>query len=78
MRWVRPVVRRGRGEVYYRVLVKILEGKRPLGKRRRRCKNNIKLYLQDVECVCTDWMSLSQGRAWWKALVNEGMNIRAP
>jgi hypothetical protein len=45
MRWVRPVVRRGRGEVNYRVLVKKPEGKRPLGKPRRRWKNNMGVWI---------------------------------
>jgi hypothetical protein len=75
---VRHVVCRGRGEVYYRVLVRIPERQRPLGIPRRRWKNNIKMCLQEVECGRMDWLSLSQGRAWWQALVNEGMNIRAP
>jgi hypothetical protein len=78
MRWARHVVRRGRGEVYYRVLVRKPEGKRPLRKARRRWKNDINLCIQEVECGRKDWISLSQDRDWWQAIANEVMNFRAP
>jgi hypothetical protein len=62
----------------YRVLVGKPEGKRPLGRPRRRWEDNIKTYLQEVECGVMDWMSLAQDRDRWRALVNAVMNLRVP
>ena len=52
------------------------EGKRPLGRPRRRWEDNIKMNLQDVGCVGMDWIELAQNRDRWRALVNAVMNIR--
>jgi hypothetical protein len=62
----------------YRVLVGKPEGKRPLGRPRRRWKNNIKMGLQEVGCGGIDWMDLAQDKDWWQALVNAVMNLRVP
>ena len=62
----------------YRVLVGKPEGKRPLGRPRRRWEDNIKMYLQEVGCGGVDWIELAQDRDWWRALVNAGMNLRVP
>ena len=59
------------------VLVGKPEGKRPLGKPRRRWDDNIKMDLQEVEGG-GDWMELVQGRGRWRALVNTVMNLRVP
>jgi len=60
----------------YRVLVWKPEGKRPLGKPRRRWKDNIKIDLQEVGCGGMDWIELAQYRDRWRALVNAVMNLR--
>ena len=52
------------------------EGKRPLGRPRRRWEDNIKMDLQEVEGVGGDWMELAQDRDRWRALVNTVMNFR--
>jgi len=54
------------------------EGKRPLGRPRRRWEGNIKMDLQEVGCGSMDWIELAQDRNKWQALVNTVMNIRAP
>jgi len=62
----------------YRDLVRKLEGKRPLWRRRRRWEDNIKLYLQEVECGGMDWIELAQDRDRWWARVNAVMNHWVP
>jgi hypothetical protein len=54
----------------YRILVGKPEGKRPLGRSRRRWMDNIKMDLREVGWNGTDWIDLDQDRAQWRALVN--------
>ena len=61
-----------------RVLVGKPEGKRPLGRPRRRWEDNIKMDLQEVRGGCGDWMELAQNRDRWRALVNTVRNLRVP
>jgi len=62
----------------YRVLVVKREGTRPLGRPRRRWKDNIKMDLQEVGCWGVDWIELAQDRDRWRALVHALMNLRVP
>jgi len=62
----------------YRVLVGKTEGKRPLGRPRRRWEGNIKMDLQEVGCEVVDWMELAQVKDRWWALANAVMNLRVP
>jgi hypothetical protein len=66
----------GRG--VYRVLVGKPEGKRPLGRPRRRWEDNIRVYLQEVGCGCVDWIGVAQDRDRWRALVSAVMKLRVP
>ena len=62
----------------YRVSVGKPEGKRPLGRPRRRWEDNMKIYLQEVGCGVMYWIELAQDRDSWWALANAVMNIRVP
>jgi hypothetical protein len=62
----------------YRVLVGKPEGRRPLGRPRRRCEDSIRMDLREVGCGCVDWMELVQVRERWRALVSAVMNLRVP
>jgi hypothetical protein len=66
----------GRG--VYRVLVERPEGKRPLGKPRRRWEHNIKLDLREKGIDGANWFLLAQDRVQWRAFVNTVMNLRIP
>jgi hypothetical protein len=68
----------GEGRGMYRVLVGKHEGKRPLGRPRRRWEDNIKADLQEVGCGGMDWIQLAQDRYRWQALANAVMNVRVP
>ena len=54
------------------------EGKRPLGKPRRKWEDNIKMDLQEVRCEGVDWIELAQDRDRWRARVDAVMNLRVP
>ena len=62
----------------YRVLVGKPEGKRPLGRPRRRWVDNIRMDLQEVGCGYVDWIGLAQDRDRWRTLVSAVMNLRVP
>ena len=72
------VARMGEEMGVYRVLVGKPEGKRPLGRPRRRWEDNIKMDIQVVGCGGIDWIELAQDRDRWRALVNAVMNLRIP
>ena len=68
----------GEGRGVHRALVGKPEGKRPMGRPRRRWEDNIKMDLQKVGDGCKDWMELAQDRDSWRALVSTVMKIRVP
>ena len=75
MRWAGHVARMEEGRDVHKVLVGKPEGKRPLGRPRRRWEDNIKMNLQEVGRGCGDWMELAQDRDRWPALVSTVMNF---
>ena len=66
----------GRG--VHKILVGKPEGKRPLGRPRRKREDNIKMDLEEVGRGCGDWMELAHDRDSWWALVSTEMNFRVP
>jgi hypothetical protein len=62
----------------YMLLVRKSEGKRPLGRPRRRWRDNIKMDLLEIGLSVVDWIGLTQDRYRWRALVNSVMNLRVP
>jgi hypothetical protein len=62
----------------YRILVGKPEGKRPLGRARRRWMDIIKMDLREIGRDGVDWIELAQDRDQWKAVVNTAMNLRVP
>ena len=76
--WEGHVARMGEGRGVYRVLVGKPEGRRPLGRPRRRWEDNIRMDLWEVGCECVDWMELAQDRDRWRALVSAVMNFGVP
>jgi len=78
IRWAGHVARIGEERGVYRVLVGKPEGKRPLGRPRRRWVDNIRMDLQEVGCEYMDWIGLVQDRDRWRTLVSAVMNLRVP
>jgi hypothetical protein len=62
----------------YRLLVGKPEGKRPVGRPRRRWVDNIRIYLGEVGWGDVDWINLAQDRNRWRDLVNSVLNPRVP
>jgi hypothetical protein len=60
----------------YRVLMGNPEGKRPLGRSRRRWEDGIRTYFREIGWGSVDWMQLAQDRDRWRAVVNTVMNLR--
>jgi hypothetical protein len=78
MRWAGHVARMGEERGVHRVLVGKPEGKRPVGRPRRRWEDNIKMDLRKVGGSRGVWMELAQDRDGWRALVNAVRNLRVP
>ena len=78
MRLAGHVARMGEERGVYRVLVKNPEGKRQLGRPRRRWVDNIRLDLQEVGCGYIDWIGLAPDRHRWRTLVSAVMNLWVP
>jgi len=78
MRWAGHVAHMGERRGVYRILMGKPEGKRPLGRSRRRWEDNIKMNFQEVACGDLDWIMLAQDRDRWRALVNAVMNLWVP
>jgi hypothetical protein len=78
MRWAGHVARMVEERDVHRVLVGKPEGKRPLGRPRRRWEDNIKMDLQEIGVGYGDWIELGQDRDRWRALVSTVKKLRVP
>jgi hypothetical protein len=78
LRWAGHLARMGEGRGVYGVSVGKSEGKRPLGRPRRRWEDNIKLYLREIGIEGANWIRLAQDRVQWRAFVYTVMNLRVP
>jgi len=78
MRWAGHVTRFGEERGVYGVLVGKPEGRRPLGRSRRRWVYNIRMDLLEVGCGYMDWIGLAQDRDRWRTLVSAVMNTQVP
>ena len=75
MRWAGLM---GEERGVYRILVGKPEGRRPLGRPRRRWADNIRMDLQEVGCGYIDWTGIAQDRDRWRTFVSAVMNLRVP
>jgi hypothetical protein len=78
MKLAGDVARMGERRNACKILVGNPEGKRPLGRPRRRWVDNIKMNLREIRWDGIDWIDLAQNRDQWRALVNAVMNLRVP
>jgi hypothetical protein len=78
MRWAANVACMGEETGVYRVFLGKPEGRRPLGRPRRRWVDNIRMDLQEVGCGYMDWIELAQDRDRWRTLLSAIMNLRVP
>ena len=76
--WAGHVACMGEERGVYRVLLEKPEGRRPLGRPRRRWVDNIRMDLQEVGCEYMDRIGLAQDRDRWRTLVGAVMNFRVP
>jgi hypothetical protein len=78
MRWAGLVARMGEKRSSYRLLVGKREGRRPLGRPRRRWMDNIRMDLGEVGWGDVDWIGLAKDKNRWRAVVYSVLNLRVP
>jgi len=76
--WARHVARMSEERGVYKILLGKPEGRRPLGRHRRRWVDNIRMDLKEVGCGYMDWTGLAQDSESWRTLVSAVMNLRVP
>jgi hypothetical protein len=76
MRWAGHVARMGEERKVYKILVGKSEGKRPLGRPRRRWEDGIRMDLREIGLGYVDWIRLAQDRDRWRVFVSAVINLR--
>jgi hypothetical protein len=76
MRWAGHAARMGEERKVYKVLVRKPEGKRPLGRPRRRWEDGLRMDLREIGLEGVDWIRLAQDRDRWRAVVSAVMSLR--
>jgi hypothetical protein len=76
MRWAGHVARMGEERTVYKVLVGKPDGKRPVGRPRRRWEDVIRMDLREIGLGGVDWIRLAQDRDRWRAVMSAVMNLR--
>ena len=66
------------GKSAFKILTGKPTGKRPLGRPRRRCEDNIRIDLEEIGIIAGNWVDLVQDRSYWRALVDAALNLRVP
>jgi hypothetical protein len=74
--WAGHVARMGEERKVYKVLMGKPEGRRPLGRRRRRWEDGIRMDFREIDLGGVDWIRLSRDRDRWRAVVSAVMNLR--
>jgi hypothetical protein len=78
MIWAGHVAQMGEKRNAYRLLVGKLDGRRQLGRPRRRWMDNIRMDLVVILWTAVDWIDLTEDRGRWRALVDSVLNLRVP
>ena len=78
MRWAGHVARMEKGRTAFKILTGKPTGKRPLGRPRRRWKDNIRMIFEEIGINVGNWGDSAQDRNYWRALVNAALNLRVP
>jgi hypothetical protein len=76
MRWASHVARIGQKTNAYRIFVRKPEGKRPLGKPRRKWEDNTKKDVREIRWDDMEWIDLAQDKVQWRALVDTALSLR--
>ena len=66
------------GKSAFKILTGKPTGKRPLGRPRRRCVDNIRMILEEIGINAGNWVDSAHDRDYWRALVNAALNLRVP
>ena len=78
LRWAGHVARIEEGRSAFKILTGKPTGKRPLGRPRRRWKDNIRMNIEEIGINAGNWVDSAQDRDYWRALANAVLNLRVP
>ena len=75
LRWAGHVARMEENRSAFKILTNKPTGKRPLGRPRRRCEDNIRMDFEEVGINAGNWVDSAQDRDYWRALMNTALNL---